>query len=213
MAEHGYFEHSSLDGSPFSRRVAAVYAPGARRWSVGEKPRLGIAGVERPESSRPVARESSASGDSALADVARRGLGAVRAVAGGVYGGPRRHDPDCGLRRPALAQPTRRCVVGPASSLRPLLWVLESGGISADTDTDSPRCQGTDGKHSCGTGGATAALGPPSPLRASARGTASAQGSKRRERVTSQNGDRVLRSRPQVSGGLHSLSPALLRRR
>jgi len=36
MAEHGYFEHSSLDGSPFSRRVVAFYAPGQRRWSVGE---------------------------------------------------------------------------------------------------------------------------------------------------------------------------------
>src|SRR5689334_11353335 len=30
MAEHGYFEHSSLDGSPFSRRVLAFYATGAR---------------------------------------------------------------------------------------------------------------------------------------------------------------------------------------
>src|SRR4029079_15327374 len=48
---------------------------------------------------------------------------------------PRRHDPDCGLRAAVLAQPTRRCGRAP-SSLRPLLWVVEPGGISADTDTE-----------------------------------------------------------------------------
>jgi uncharacterized protein YkwD len=37
MAEHGYFGHSSLSGSPFWKRVAARYAQrGSRLWTVGE---------------------------------------------------------------------------------------------------------------------------------------------------------------------------------
>ena len=104
MAEHGYFEHSSLDGSPFSRRVVAVYAPGARRWSVGENLVWASPGLSARQSSQPVARESSASGDSALAGVARRGTRRRPRGRGRRLRRPRRHDPDRGLRRPALAR-------------------------------------------------------------------------------------------------------------
>ena len=87
MAEHGYFEHSSLDGSPFTRRVVAAYAPGARRWSVGENlvwasPGLSAREVLNLWLASPPHRATLLS--PAWRDV---GLGAVRAVAGGVYGG------------------------------------------------------------------------------------------------------------------------------
>ena len=87
MAEHGYFEHLSLDGSPFTRRVVAVYAPGARRWSVGENlvwasPGLSARQVLNLWLASPPHRATLLS--PAWRDV---GLGAVRAVAGGVYGG------------------------------------------------------------------------------------------------------------------------------
>jgi len=87
MAEHGYFEHSSLDGSPFSRRVVAFYAPGQRRWSVGENlvwasPGLSARRVLDLWLASPPHRATLLS--PAWRDV---GLGAVRAVAGGVYGG------------------------------------------------------------------------------------------------------------------------------
>jgi uncharacterized protein YkwD len=87
MAEHGYFEHSSLDGSPFTRRVAAAYAPGASQWSVGENlvwasPRLSAREVLNLWLASPTHRATLLS--PAWRDV---GLGAVRAVAGGVYGG------------------------------------------------------------------------------------------------------------------------------
>ena len=37
MAEYGYFEHSSITGSPFWKRVQAKYPQrGGRLWSVGE---------------------------------------------------------------------------------------------------------------------------------------------------------------------------------
>ena len=37
MAEHGFFEHTSLDGSPCSKRVKAAYPKhGSRFWRVGE---------------------------------------------------------------------------------------------------------------------------------------------------------------------------------
>src|SRR5436190_5243156 len=114
----------ALDGGAWvlralvARRLAVLEAGGRvlRPWQETverrREPRLGIAGVERPESSRPVARESSASGDSALAGVARRGTRRRPRSRGRRLRRPRRHDPDCGLRRPALAQPTRRCAVG-----------------------------------------------------------------------------------------------------
>ena len=87
MAEHGYFEHSSLDGSPFTRRVVALYAPGARRWSVGENlvwasPGLSARKVLDLWLASPPHRATLLS--PAWRDV---GLGAVSAVAGGVYGG------------------------------------------------------------------------------------------------------------------------------
>ena len=87
MAEHGYFEHSSLDGSPFTRRVVAAYAVGARQWSVGENlvwasPGLSAREVLNLWLASPPHRATLLS--PAWRDV---GLGAVRAVAGGVYGG------------------------------------------------------------------------------------------------------------------------------
>ena len=87
MAEHGYFEHSSLDGSPFSRRVVALYAPGKRRWSVGENlvwasPGLSARRVLDLWLASPPHRATLLS--PTWRDV---GLGAIRAVAGGVYGG------------------------------------------------------------------------------------------------------------------------------
>ena len=87
MAEHGYFEHSSLDGSPFTSRVVALYAPGAKRWSVGENlvwasPGLSARKVLDLWLASPPHRATLLS--PAWRDV---GLGAVRAVAGGVYGG------------------------------------------------------------------------------------------------------------------------------
>jgi uncharacterized protein YkwD len=37
MAQHGYFEHASLNGSPFWKRIAAKYRQhGGRIWRVGE---------------------------------------------------------------------------------------------------------------------------------------------------------------------------------
>jgi uncharacterized protein YkwD len=37
MAQHGFFQHDSRDGSSFSERVQRFYGPsGHRRWSVGE---------------------------------------------------------------------------------------------------------------------------------------------------------------------------------
>jgi uncharacterized protein YkwD len=87
MAEHGYFEHSSLDGSPLWQRVAAVYAPNGRRWSVGENlvwasPGLSAGRALELWLASPPHRATLLS--RAWGEV---GLGAVRAVAGGVYGG------------------------------------------------------------------------------------------------------------------------------
>jgi uncharacterized protein YkwD len=87
MAEHGYFEHSSLDGSPFTRRVVAAYAVGARQWNVGENlvwasPGLSAREVLNLWLASPPHRATLLSPE--WRDV---GLGAVRAVAGGVYGG------------------------------------------------------------------------------------------------------------------------------
>jgi uncharacterized protein YkwD len=37
MAEHGFFRHASLDGSPFWKRIKLVYGPApGRPWSAGE---------------------------------------------------------------------------------------------------------------------------------------------------------------------------------
>jgi uncharacterized protein YkwD len=87
MAEHGYFEHSSLDGSPFWKRVAAVYPRTRRRWRVGENlvwasPALSARRALALWMASPPHRETLLS--PAWREV---GLGAVRAVAGGVYRG------------------------------------------------------------------------------------------------------------------------------
>jgi uncharacterized protein YkwD len=87
MAEHGYFEHSSFDGSPFWKRVAAVYPRKGRRWIVGENLVWASPGLSARRAlalwlASPSHRET-------LLSPAWReiGLGAVRAIAGGVYQG------------------------------------------------------------------------------------------------------------------------------
>ena len=87
MAEHGYFEHSSLDGSPFWKRVKAAYPRKGRRWGVGENLAWASPGLNARRTlelwlASPPHREN-------LLSPAWReiGLGAVRAVAGGVYNG------------------------------------------------------------------------------------------------------------------------------
>ena len=43
MAEHGFFEHASYDGSEFSRRIKPAYPPRAgRTWAVGENMVVGL---------------------------------------------------------------------------------------------------------------------------------------------------------------------------
>jgi uncharacterized protein YkwD len=87
MAEHGYFEHSSLDGSPFWKRVKAAYPRKGRRWGVGENMAWASPGLSARQAlelwlASPPHREN-------LLSPAWReiGLGAVHAVAGGVYNG------------------------------------------------------------------------------------------------------------------------------
>jgi uncharacterized protein YkwD len=87
MAEHGYFEHSSFDGSPFWKRVAAVYPRSGRRWVVGENLVWASPGLSARRAlelwlTSPSHRETLLS--PAWREV---GLGAVRAHAGGVYRG------------------------------------------------------------------------------------------------------------------------------
>ncbi len=87
MAAHGYFEHSSLDGSPFWKRVVALYPRRGRRWSVGENLAWASPGMSARQAlalwlASPPHRET-------LLSPAWReiGLAAVRALAGGVYQG------------------------------------------------------------------------------------------------------------------------------
>jgi uncharacterized protein YkwD len=88
MAEHGFFEHASLDGSPFSKRVEAAYPNTGSRWAVGENMVWASPGLTARQAlelwlSSPVHR------DNLLSPAWREiGLGAVHAfVAGGVYDG------------------------------------------------------------------------------------------------------------------------------
>jgi uncharacterized protein YkwD len=87
MAEHGFFDHASLDGSPFWKRVEAAYPKHGRRWSVGENLVWASPGLSARQAlglwlASPPHRET-------LLSPAWReiGLGAVRAFAGGVYNG------------------------------------------------------------------------------------------------------------------------------
>jgi uncharacterized protein YkwD len=87
MAEHGFFDHSSLDGSPFWKRVKAAYPRNGRRWGVGENMAWASPGLSARQAlelwlASPPHREN-------LLSPAWReiGLGAVRAFAGGVYNG------------------------------------------------------------------------------------------------------------------------------
>jgi uncharacterized protein YkwD len=85
MAEHGYFEHSSLDGSPFWKRVASFYPRRHGRWSVGENLVWASPGLSARRAlaiwlGSPPHRET------LMSPLWREvGLGAVRAFAGGVY--------------------------------------------------------------------------------------------------------------------------------
>jgi uncharacterized protein YkwD len=89
MAEHGFFKHVSLDGSPCSKRVEAAYPKnGSRFWRVGENlawasPRLSARQALELWLASPRHR------DNLLSPTWREiGLGAVHAsVAGGVYRG------------------------------------------------------------------------------------------------------------------------------
>jgi len=85
MAEYGYFEHSSPDGSPFWKRVAAFYPRRHGPWSVGENLVWASPGLSARKAlalwlASPPHRETLMS--PAWREV---GLGAVRALAGGVY--------------------------------------------------------------------------------------------------------------------------------
>jgi uncharacterized protein YkwD len=88
MAEHGVFQHASLDGTPFSKRIEALYARNGKRiWSVGENLAWAAPGMSARKALRlwlasPPHREN-------LLSPAWReiGLGAVHAFAGGFYGG------------------------------------------------------------------------------------------------------------------------------
>lgn len=89
MAEHGFFTHASLDGSPFWKRDSAVYPKGSYRfWSVGENlawasPALSANQAIELWLASPHHRRNMLS--PAWREV---GLGAVHAVAaGGVYEG------------------------------------------------------------------------------------------------------------------------------
>ena len=89
MAEHGFFTHASLDGSPFWKRDSAVYPKGAYRfWSVGENmawasPALSAGQAIGLWLASPTHRANMLS--PAWREI---GLGAVHAVAaGGVYEG------------------------------------------------------------------------------------------------------------------------------
>lgn len=88
MGEHGVFEHTSLDGSPFFMRLEAAYPrKGGRVWSVGENLAWASPGLSARQTlelwlASPPHREN------LLSPVWRDiGLGAVHGFAGGVYGG------------------------------------------------------------------------------------------------------------------------------
>lgn len=87
MAEHGYFEHTPLDGSSFWKRDRK-YAGHSRFWALGENLAWGSPGLSARQIielwvASPTHREN------LLSPVWREvGLGAVQAIgAGGVYGG------------------------------------------------------------------------------------------------------------------------------
>jgi uncharacterized protein YkwD len=89
MAKHGYFDHASLNGLPFWKRVEAKYRPrGGRFWSVGENMAWAAPGLSAGRAlelwlTSPGHREN------LFAPVWREiGLGAVHALAApGVYQG------------------------------------------------------------------------------------------------------------------------------
>jgi uncharacterized protein YkwD len=87
MVEHGYFEHTSPDGSAFWRRVEATYPRKGKLWSVGENLAWAYPGLSARQTlelwlASPPHRAN------LLSPVWREvGIGAVRAFAGGVYNG------------------------------------------------------------------------------------------------------------------------------
>jgi uncharacterized protein YkwD len=88
MAKHGYFDHASLNGSPFWKRVEAKYRSRGRYWSVGEN----MAWAARELSARSTLKlwlESPEHRENLFAPAWREiGLGAVYALAApGVYEG------------------------------------------------------------------------------------------------------------------------------
>jgi uncharacterized protein YkwD len=88
MAEYGFFEHRSLDGSPFWKRIEAAYPKDTGRfWKVGENLAWASPGLNARQAlelwlASPSHREN------LLSPVWREiGLGAVHGFAGGVYEG------------------------------------------------------------------------------------------------------------------------------
>jgi uncharacterized protein YkwD len=88
MAEHGFFEHTSLDGSPCSKRVKATYRKNGRFWRVGENLAWGSPGLSARQALE-LWLASARHRKNLLSPAWREiGLGAVHAYgAGGVYGG------------------------------------------------------------------------------------------------------------------------------
>ena len=89
MAEHGYFDHASSDGSAFWHRLEPVFAPvRGERWEVGENLVWGTPGLT-PAQALEMWLKSPPHRRNLLSSAWREvGLGGVHALAApGVYGG------------------------------------------------------------------------------------------------------------------------------
>jgi uncharacterized protein YkwD len=87
MADHGFFEHASLDGSPLSKRVQAAYPKNGSRWRLGENLAWASPGLS-PRQALALWLASPPHRENLLLPAWREiGLGAVHALVGGVYEG------------------------------------------------------------------------------------------------------------------------------
>jgi uncharacterized protein YkwD len=88
MAESGFFDHASVDGAPFWKRVEAKYPPSSRFWRVGEN-MVWASPTLSTRLALDLWLKSLEHRENLLAPAWREiGLGAVRALAApGVYGG------------------------------------------------------------------------------------------------------------------------------
>ena len=89
MAEHGYFEHSSITGSPFWKRIHAKYPQrGGRFWSVGENMAWGSPDLSTRQVLHLWLRSSPHAKNLLTRAFREIGLGAVHALAApGAYKG------------------------------------------------------------------------------------------------------------------------------